>query len=454
MKKITLIFLSFVIYFNSITLANAAVGGWSLGNPVAVGASTVYEGTKNIILNGKSVVQKGVATIAPNAMQVSKVLARGVAGAALSVAVEQLLGAVDWVLDPANNSITYTEPQPLPSDCLSTGVNCPSVPRLYTYSAIHTIDNKQRYFSTAEQAGTRYCTVDSRANMTFFSVDVKTGRITCLSSTGSLGYVTILSSVVNPAYDPQAVPEDKSKSLPLEVVAAQVISNAEGNTDKKSGAQVATMAAAADVVAEADTDETKARPIVDQLNNSSSIPTTEAGTAAGTITGTKTDPVTGETVPDAKPFDMTLTFPVFCSWAPTVCKAAETVISFPQTLTDWWTTGKEKAEGWATSISESWTEAKQWASSETKPEEKDTEVETIDEPLPNIDTGIFQASGQCPPDFSYPFPLPMGGTYTVTYSYATACYWLSKLYYIVVSVAWVIAFRIVTNTNTGNSENG
>lgn len=52
--------------------------------------------------------------------------------------------------------------------------------------------------------------------------------------------------------------------MPLDVVAAQVISNAESDTDKRPSAQVATTAAAADVVAEAEKDEAKARPIVNQ----------------------------------------------------------------------------------------------------------------------------------------------------------------------------------------------
>ena len=40
----------------------------------------------------------------------------------------------------------------------------------------------------------------------------------------SAGYLMGKSSkVANPAYDPNAVPDDKPKSIPLEVVAAQVI---------------------------------------------------------------------------------------------------------------------------------------------------------------------------------------------------------------------------------------
>lgn len=440
MKKITLIFLSFVIYFNSITLANAAVGGWTMSNPIATGASTVYTGTKQLVINGADYIKKGTAKITPPATGVAKVLARGVAGYALSVAVEQLLGAVDWVLDPANNQIVYTketssDPQNpsnqyiwtydtvSPTDACKALINRSLLPMFASLEPkFHSISNIKYYFGGAS--------ADCK-------VEFNNGNINTYEVTASL----------NPAYDPSA-DDTEQKTLPLDVVAQQVISNAESG-DKQ--AQVATAAAAADMVAEAEQDDAKARPIAQQLEaNATTKPADEAAAekaneAAGEQTKNPDKPDTT---------DIKLTFPIFCNWAPTVCEAAQTVISFPKTLTNWWETGKEKAEAWATSISESWTEAKEWASSETKPEETDTEVDTIEEPLPNIDTGIFQASGQCPPDFSYPFPLPMGGTYTVTYSYATACYWFSKLYYIVVSVAWVIAFRIVTNTNTGNSENG
>ena len=119
-SKFIKLLLSFVIAISPIILINnanaASLGGWTLGGGVAEGASTVYNGTKNVLINGKNVVQKGVATVTPTATQVSKVLARGAAGYALSIAVEQLLGAVDWVLDPVNNQIKY-KPKADPQTC-------------------------------------------------------------------------------------------------------------------------------------------------------------------------------------------------------------------------------------------------------------------------------------------------------------------------------------------------
>ena len=113
LKQIFSVFLIFTLYFNSFNTAYAAGGfaPWTITNTVAQGASTILTGSKEVILNGAKKIATGTAKITPTAAQVSKVLARGAAGYALSVAVEQLLGAVDWVLDPANNQIVYTKPE-------------------------------------------------------------------------------------------------------------------------------------------------------------------------------------------------------------------------------------------------------------------------------------------------------------------------------------------------------
>lgn len=105
--------------------------------------------------------------------------------------------------------------------------------------------------------------------------------------------------------------EVEEKTLPLGVVAAQVISNAEsGDTN----AQVATTAAAG-VVAEAEADQTgvKARPIAQQLENSASTkPADEA--AADKIASYRRTNKENPDKPDTT--DLKLTFPVFCRWAP------------------------------------------------------------------------------------------------------------------------------------------
>lgn len=352
--------LIFVLCLNLIStnIYAANVGGWTLGGGIAQGASTVYNGTKQVIIDGKDYIKKGTAKITPPATGVAKVLARGVAGYALSVAVEQLLGAVDWVLDPANNQIKY-----YPADTKPVDPKDPSV--------------KIFYFLWGDSA--RYASPSALCS-------AKGGD---LYNSGENYYCDgkFVYTLVNPIYDPNAQPDKEQKTIPLETVAQKVISNAQsGDTN----AQVATTAAAADIVAEAEKDNVKARPIAQQLEASSSTKPSDETAAenANTATGTQTQ---NPTKPEAT--DLKLEFPAFCGWAPIVCEAAQVVISFPQTLTNWWETGKSKAEEWALSISEAWTAAKEWATKENESEDTEVDIEELDLEAESVDINL--ASG-CP----------------------------------------------------------
>lgn len=100
MLKRIIFFLTSLLFLLSSTLATpATIRQWSVSNPMAVGASILYDGLKGAVTSS--------VLITPNASQVAKVLGSGGAGYALSFAVEQLLGAVDWVLDPSNNQVKY-----------------------------------------------------------------------------------------------------------------------------------------------------------------------------------------------------------------------------------------------------------------------------------------------------------------------------------------------------------
>jgi len=378
--------LIFVLCFNLIStnIYAANVGGWTLGGGVAQGASTVYEGTKKVVIDGVDYIKKGTAKITPPASGVAKVLARGAAGYALSVAVEQLLGSVDWVLDPANNQIVYTKPQD------PTKVP-PDSPVCWTWNGgtCESLDSVVRKILNTNMAG---WTIQSYSCPTASSVKTPGVRIKCTAVLTYPGYPNRNYeanplSVANPNYDPNAEPEEEQKTLPLEVVAQKVISNAEsGDTN----AQAATTAAAADIVAEAEKDDAKARPIAQQLE--ASAQTKPADEAAAE----KANEAQGQSKPNTQnpeAMDLSLEFPVFCGWAPLVCEAAQVVISFPQTLTNWWETGKSKAEEWALSISEAWTAAKEWATKEKDSEDTEVDVEQLDLEAESVDINL--ASG-CP----------------------------------------------------------
>ena len=367
--------LIFVLCLNLIStnIYAANVGGWTLGGGVAQGASTVYTGTKNVIINGADYIKKGTAKITPPASGVAKVLARGVAGYALSVAVEQLLGAVDWVLDPANNQIKYKKIICV-SDCSPDGY------KYYWNGVAYPSINFPANQACKSAISTAGFTGATRLEMgSMFQVE-------CFYDT-SKGYTSgsFWMGLDRAIAQPQT--EEEVKTLPLDVVAQQVISNAEsGDTN----AQVATTAAAADIVAEAEKDDAKARPIAQQLEASSQTKPADEAAAE------KANEATGEAKPNtANPeaTDLSIEFPVFCGWAPLVCEAAQVVISFPQTLTNWWETGKSKAEEWALSISEAWTAAKEWATKEKDSEDTEVDVEQLDLEAESVDINL--ASG-CP----------------------------------------------------------
>ncbi|MCK4099885.1 hypothetical protein HCY45_11935 [Acinetobacter radioresistens] len=418
MKKFLSVFFAFTLYFNLITQANAAsLGGWSLGSPVASGASAIVNGTKEIILNGASKIAKGTAKITPNASQVAKVLARGGAGYALSVAVEQLLGAVDWVLDPANNQIVYTKPSDLPApndQFLWIWAGCSS----YQACTVEGI-----IASTAQGACQKWA--DARQPLTVSrTISMSEVQARCIFSDNTQQDV---KRVTNPAYDPDA--EDEKKTLPLETVAQQVISNAAGGD---ASAQQAITAAAQDVINEAENDSAKAAPIVQQLEASKAIE------AENTATGEQTQNPANPNVTNIK-----LEFPAFCGWAPLVCEAAQTVISFPVTLTSWWNTANQKADSWANSISQSWAEAKEWVTSEKN---EDTELDIPDQEQPDIDTDIA-FGGMCPDDRQAEINMGVG-VIKMPISYEPICTTVSTAKPVLIFVGFFVAALIIGGVKT------
>jgi hypothetical protein len=230
--------------------------GWHLFNPKALGASALYEGAKNLSVS--------TTALTADASQVAKVLGRGVAGYALSVAVEQLLGAVDWVMDPANNRIKYTVKPLDPND--------PTVQYYYVISMNDELKALTKS-STAKKACELSISYFNDASQrlgwgeTFSNPHlIENGTQCALDSTlrGELREERIklnVQSWKNPNYNPTQKPQEEY--LPLETIAQKVIENADaGSLD----AQVATMAAAAQILEDAANDQALQQPIVDDLN--------------------------------------------------------------------------------------------------------------------------------------------------------------------------------------------
>ena len=419
-KQVVKVLICFCLVYTPFFANAASLGGWSLGSPVASGASAIVNGTKEIILNGASKIAKGTAKITPNASQVANVLKRGAAGYALSVAVEQLLGAVDWVLDPANNQIRYTVPD----------VTCNS------NSCTYSIDGLPSAYST----GTAACNAYAKSLEKNGKTVLDSKYIVDNAMPGSPGYCTgriyldgaFIQDYAIRVNQAASDAKEEEKTLPLDVVAQQVISNAAAGD---VSAQQAITAAAQDVINEAENDSAKAAPIVQQLEASKAIE------AENTATGEQTQNPANPNVTNIK-----LEFPAFCGWAPTVCEAAQVVISFPQTITNWWETGKSKAEQWATSISEAWTKVKEEYAD--KPEENtDTELEIPDlEQDIEVDTDI-SFGGSCPAPLSTSFSM-FGSTHTMEFSFDPVCEIASFIKPVVVSISAFSAALIIGGIRT------
>jgi hypothetical protein len=244
-----------------------------------------------------------------------------------------------------------------------------------------------------------------------------------LPSTTVYSFGTLIK-VTNPAYDPAAEPsEDDKKTIPLDTVAQQVITNAESATDpkKKAAAQAVTLGAAADIVAEAETDSVKARPIAQQLEATSTTKPADAAAAAeaNTATGTQTqNPTKPETT------DLALEFPAFCGWAPIVCEAAQVVVvTVPETIDA----------------------VKEWVTPEPETPEPETLPEIPDAAVNISVTNYIQGSAYCPADRHV--PLSMGGnTLDLVISYQPLCTVAQQFKPAVILMAFLAGAFIITNT--------
>lgn len=374
-----MIFSIFMMPFN----ANASgLDGWTINNKIAQGASTLLNASKNVIINGANIAKTSTAKITPAATNVAKILRGGAAGYALSIAVEQLLGSVDWILDPANNQIVYKTPATQPDD--------PTNEYYFFYNGIKYASLDKVCIQIFKNKGWAGQNIPPLPNG--YGCYLLGNNVIPHSPYGSLGDVGA-SRQRNPLYDPTA--QQQEKKLSLDTVAAKVISNAESETDsdKKAGAQQATTAAAEDMLAN---DAATQNNVRNQLETNARTQTSEEAQA-------ETKPK-DPTAPEAGS-DIAIKFPVFCTWAPTLCEAAQKVITFPNTLVNWWDTSTK-------SITESWTWIKEQYESITKSitdffkEEPTTNTELEFSDPTNITDTSISFSNQCPApitlaDFNY-----------------------------------------------------
>ena len=413
------IVLSPIFFINSANASTLAGGsGWRVASTVANGIGVTVNGAKDVLINGAKKTVTGVANVTPTAAQVGKFMGKNAGAAAVVGAVDLLLDGVDWVLDPANNQIVYnnpsdpTVPDPSKRFCYTTSGDC-SADAFLAGNAANTANDicksiykKQQRTYGQSNVEDRGCTSSgtSATQNTFY----KPGKMVITTTAGQSA---------NPVYDPTAEEQEEQKTIPLATLGQRVLDQAE--TEVKTGnpavpiATPVTQAAATAVVGEAATDETQARPITAELDKSAAIPTDQ--TAVGEIAPPTTNPDTGE----VNPGSISLDFPVFCSWAPSMCVLADKV---QQAITD--------ATDWATS----------------EPQQNDPEnLEIEDLELDSSEVNL-SASGTCPQD-SVSFSV-MGKSVTLDMPYQPVCDALNFFKPAVLLVGAVASVYIVSGVRT------
>jgi len=397
----TAIVLSPIFFINSANASTLAGGsGWRVASTVANGVGVTVNGVKDVMVNGAKKTMTGVANVTPTAGQVGKFMGKNLGAAAVIGAMDLLLDGVDYVLDPANNQIKYKKP----SD--------PTINKDYSYACQTGVISPS--LSVCARA---YAAANS---LTFISCPA-------FNPTSSYQYPSCIFEYENgnrtalvPAWtvwDPKDVPKDEEKTIPLVNLGSRVLEQAE--TEVKTGNPVVpiatpvTQAAATAVVGEAATDEAQARPITAELDKSAAIPTDQ--TAVGEIAPPTTNPDTGE----VKPGSISLDFPVFCSWAPSMCVLSDKVLQAIIDATDWAT---------------------------TEPQQKDPEnLEFEDLELDASDVNLT-ASGSCPQD-SVSFSV-MGQSVTLDMPYQPVCDALNFFKPAVLLVGAVASVYIVAGVRT------
>lgn len=227
--------------------AVAPLQGWKVTKSTVMGASTLIDAAKDTKISA--------ALITPNAKQVAEVLRGGAAGLALSIAVEQLLGAVDWVMDPANNQIKYK-----PIYCTVAPTCLPN----YEY----VINQSGRYYPDGQQqkACEDWLNAHPSRPIDWKNLIVVADKNYC-KLYGKLGSGGVFNGNIGATYKRQVnsayTPDKPEDTLSLEAVAEQIISNADkGSLD----AQIATNIAAQNIL----NDVVQAELVVQELENNAS----------------------------------------------------------------------------------------------------------------------------------------------------------------------------------------
>lgn len=392
MKKLSYIILSlFIAFAPAYAYATTSTGGWTLTDSLIAGANTTIEAAKTA--GGKAV--KSTAVVGASAAKVGKHLIKGGGQAALAYAVVELLGeGIDWVLDPANNAVRYTDPADENSSA-------------HQYLAVYKKNSDFLYpftASTREAAALGNCLASGNV----FSHMNSNTSFTCNTVKGAWAYNGTIS--LNPSYDPDA-PSEEYKYLPIDTVAAKVISNAEAG---HAPSQEAVKATALEGFAAGDFDASLDASAVD-----------------ATDTDTPVDP-DAPTDPNAPPVPPpAFELPAFCSWAAPVCAFA--------------TWAQQEWSEFVLTI----TALKDWLFEEPAPNDADNTIDPTPVPITPVQVAI-DFVGSCPAPLTFEYKI-YNQTFNPSVPFTPMCEVAIMINPVIKICASIAAIYIVAGIRQGNS---
>lgn len=204
MKNIAF-FLLFFLLVSGHSNANAvggSIGGWNVVSNVASGIGAKITASKEVLVNGAKTTVTGTANIMPDPSNMGKFMARLGGAAIVSEALNQILDGVDYVMDPANNTVTYHKK---PDSSASSDPYHPTNPTIYY--------NNQNHSLVAT-------TPEGVCKLSGFTYVKDRTWDWCYAANGGRDQV---QSKPNPYYVPNSVPESKPITVPISDVASQVL---------------------------------------------------------------------------------------------------------------------------------------------------------------------------------------------------------------------------------------
>jgi hypothetical protein len=427
LRVFCVVFISLALTFLPV-FAYADFAGWSVGTTATTGATTVYNATKQVVVNGVNTAVSSSAVVLPVAVEIGTMIARNVAIFAVSYAVVQLIGAgVQYFNDPTNKRFTYLPASAkLPANnaqaqyyyVLATSAQY-GLPAFTCY-AYDTADistcgtlygQHQKLIITASGSSqdlTNYynnegCVLGVGAFSTSGDNSAKCNSHNQVGSpiTFTFGFN------VNPSYNPLANPSPSTiNSLTYDAVGSKILANANAlNTNSQAVPYVKTVA---------DTWQHPSAPmqiisstvVFAQFEKNAAYPSTTTGTqttTASSVTSTNASGVQTTTGTSTSTFNL----PDFCKYATKLCNFLD------------------------------------FAKDDELPTNQDTSLPTVVPDLPTLDTNRVHFGAVCPTPVLIPINLGNLGSTNITFSYQPFCNVLSNLRPYVIGISYIIGALII-----------